>query len=169
MAASANPTAHAAASVPVANGFLGRFISRDRVDVGVPVSSKKRLLEEVAGLLTVQSQGLDRDIVFQILNQREQLGSTGIGEGIALPHGRINGIEQPIICAMRLSQKLDFDSIDDQPVDFVIGLLVPADAERAHLQILARLAEVFSRAETRRRIDDCRSAEQLFRALENLA
>ncbi|KAA3621626.1 MAG: hypothetical protein DWQ08_13810, partial [Proteobacteria bacterium] len=79
--------------------MLSQFVSRERVRAGVQVSSKKRLLEEVSDLLSTYSAELDRDTVFQILNQRERLGSTGIGEGFAIPHGRINGIDQPIICA----------------------------------------------------------------------
>lgn len=149
-------------------GFLSQFVSRQRVRTGVHVSSKKRLLEEVADLLSTYSSQLDRDTVFQILNQRERLGSTGIGEGFAIPHGRINGIEQPIICAMLLANALDFDSIDGRPVRCVIGLLVPADANQTHLQILARLAKAFSQPEVQRRIMACDSEDSFFEAVTRL-
>jgi nitrogen PTS system EIIA component len=150
------------------DGFLARFISRDRVRTGVQVSSKKRLLEEVADLLSSYSPELDRDIVFQILNQRERLGSTGIGEGFAIPHGRINGIEQPIICAILLANPLDFDAIDNRPVRCVIGLLVPADANQTHLQILARLARAFIQPGIQQRINACDSDESFFETIYNL-
>ncbi|MFT5112798.1 MAG: PTS system nitrogen regulatory IIA component [Parasphingorhabdus sp.] len=130
-------------------GFLADLISPDRVLTGVQVSSKKRLLEEVASLLSVGHSELDRDTIFQILNERERLGSTGIGEGIAIPHGRINGIDQPIVCAMLLAQPLEFEAIDDQPIRCVIGLIVPADANHMHLKILAKLAGIFSQPTVR--------------------
>ena len=148
-----------------ATGFLSAFIARDRVEVDVLVSSKKRLLEEVADILTVHSSDLDRDTVFEILNERERLGSTGIGHGIAIPHGRIEGIEQPIICAMQLSEGLNFDSIDDIPVSFVVGLLVPADANQTHLKILARLAGAFRDTEIRDRLMTCQDSNELLLAL----
>ncbi len=150
------------------DGFLSRFVSRDRVEIDVYVSSKKRLLEEVADLLTVHSSDLDRDTVFQILNERERLGSTGIGEGIALPHGRINGIEDPIICAIRLGQPLDFDSIDNKPVTCVIGLLVPADANQTHLRILAKLAGAFSQSSIREKIQRCTDSDEFLELLNHL-
>lgn len=149
-------------------GFLSRFVTRERVRTGIHASSKKRLIEEVADLLSTYSGDLDRDTVYQILNQRERLGSTGIGEGFAIPHGRINGIDQPIICAILLDQGLDFDSIDDQPVRCVVGLLVPADANQTHLQILSRLAKAFSQPEVRSRIMACHDDDTFFRAVNDL-
>jgi len=151
-----------------ATGFLSGFIARERIDVDVEVSSKKRLLEEVADLLTVHTDNLNRDTVFQILNERERLGSTGIGSGIAIPHGRIEGIEQPIICAMRLSESLNFDSIDDKPVVLVIGLLVPADADQTHLKILARLAGAFRDDEILETLKTCKDSSQLLDVLHGL-
>jgi nitrogen PTS system EIIA component len=155
-------------SKPPEDGFLSRFVARNRVRKGIHVSSKKRLIEEVADLLSSYSVDLDRDTVFQILNQRERLGSTGIGEGFAIPHGRINGIDQPIICAILLDQGLDFDSIDNQPVRCIIGLLVPADANQTHLQILAKLARAFSQPEVQREIMECSDEDSFFDAVYNL-
>jgi len=157
---------HAAA--PAGEGFLSRFVSPARVRTGVHVSSKKRLIEEVADLLSSYSAELDRDTVYQILIQRERLGSDGIGEGFAIPHGRINGIDQPIICALLLDQGLDFDSIDNRPVRCVIGLLVPADANQTHLQILARLARAFSQPEVQKRIMACKDDAHFFEAVNGL-
>ncbi len=153
---------------PNGEGFLSRFVDRQRVRTGVQVSSKKRLIEEVADLLGSYSAELDRDTVYQILNQRERLGSTGIGDGFAIPHGRINGIDQPIICALLLEQALDFDSIDNRPVRCVVGLLVPADANQTHLQILARLARAFSQPEVRAQIMACTDDESFYKAVHDL-
>lgn len=156
------------ASARPGEGFLSRFISHERVRTGTQISSKKRLIEEVADLLSSYSGELDRDTVYQILNQRERLGSTGIGEGFAIPHGRINGIDQPIICAILLEKGLDFDSIDNRPVRCVVGLLVPADANQTHLQILSRLAKAFSQPEVRKRIMACHDDDSFFRTINDL-
>ena len=157
-----------AANLGGGNGFLADLLSKELVLTNVQVSSKKRLLEEVANLLSLGSSDLDRDTVFQILNERERLGSTGIGSGIAIPHGRINGITQPIVCAMLLSQPLDFDSIDDQPVRCIVGLLVPAEANQIHLQILAKLAGVFSVDATREQIFENTDNDSFYECLIGL-
>ena len=116
-------------------------------------------------LLSRHQAPLDRHTVFQVLNERERLGSTGIGNGIALPHGRLNGISEPQAAVLRLRQGLDFDAVDDQPVTLVIGLVVPADATEQHLNILASLAETFSNGEQREAILSARDAQTLFTLL----
>ena len=138
-------------------------ISRIRFNVSAP--SKKRMLEELAGLLSHNRSDLHRDTVFQVLNDRERLGSTGIGYGIALPHGRLNGLNEPLAAVIRLRQALDFDSVDDGPIQLIVGLLVPANATEQHLNILASLAETFSNREQRDAILSARNAQTLFRLL----
>ncbi len=103
--------------------------------------------------------------MFQVLNERERLGSTGIGDGIALPHGRLNGLTEPLAAVIRLRQALDFDAVDDGPVKLIVGLLVPANATEQHLDILASLAETFSKGEQRRAILRARDAQTLFALL----
>ena len=108
---------------------------------------------------------MDQHTVFSILNERERLGSTGIGHGIALPHGRLNGIQEPIAAAMKLQQPLNFDAIDDQPIILVIGLLVPAEATDQHLRILSDLAGAFSDSSFRRTVSVASDADTLFNLL----
>ena len=134
-----NSTAH--------RGLLAGLLSTSRIRLNVAASSKKRMLEELAGLLSHNRSDLHRDTVFQVLNERERLGSTGIGDGIALPHGRLNGLTEPLAAVIRLRQALDFDAVDDGPVKLIVGLLVPANATEQHLDILASLAETFSKGE----------------------
>ena len=85
-------------------GPLHALLTRDQVAVAIKVSSKKRMLEELAELLSRRLPDMDQHTVFAVLNERERLGSTGIGHGIALPHGRLNGISKPIAAAVRLHQ-----------------------------------------------------------------
>ena len=102
-------TETARASEPGQAGPLESLLSRDRVATDVKTSSKKRMLEEMAELLSRHLPDMDQQTVFAVLNERERLGSTGIGHGIAIPHGRLNGISEPIAAAMKLSQPLDFE------------------------------------------------------------
>lgn len=149
----------------VDSGPLGTLLSRDRVAVDVKISSKKRMLEEMAELLSRQLPGMDQQTVFSVLNERERLGSTGIGDGIALPHGRLNGISNPIAAAMKLHQPLDFDAIDDRPITIVIGLLVPAEATDQHLKVLSELAGAFSNTDFRKTVFEASSPDALFNLL----
>lgn len=131
---------------------LTGLLTWDRILYDTPISSKKRLLEELAVLLSKGSIALNKDTVFRTLNERERLGSTGIGGGIALPHGRLNGIDDCIAAIIRLREPLNFDSPDAQPIILAIGLLVPADASNKHLKILSSLATMFNDSEKRKSI-----------------
>ena len=145
--------------------LLTGLLSTSRIRLNVSAPSKKRMLEELAGLLSHNRSDLHRDTVFQVLNERERLGSTGIGDGIALPHGRLNGLTEPLAAVIRLRQALDFDSVDDRPIQLIVGLLVPANATEQHLNILASLAETFNNTEQREAIFRARDAQTLFALL----
>ena len=146
MASTAQPDTVSHPTYPKA---LQGLLTLDHIRYGVAISSKKRLLEELAGLLSQQKTALDKDTVCRTLTERERLGSTGIGGGIALPHGRLNGIDECIAAAIRLKEPLGFDAPDEQPIYLAIALLVPADAAKHHLQILAELARLFHDSERR--------------------
>ena len=152
-----NSTAHAR--------LLTGLLSTSRIRLNVSAPSKKRMLEELAGLLSHNRSDLHRDTVFQVLNERERLGSTGIGGGLALPHGRLNGLTEPLAAVIRLRQALDFDSVDDKPIQLIVGLLVPANATEQHLNILASLAETFNDRERREAILMAGDAQTLFALL----
>jgi len=130
-------------------GVLTGLITLDRIRCDIAISSQKRLLEELAILLVEHSTALDKDTVFRVLIERERLGSTGIGAGIALPHGRLNGINECVAALIRLKQPLDFDAPDQQPISLAVALLVPAEASGEHLQTLASLAHLFDDIERR--------------------
>lgn len=124
--------------------FPADFLTVERISAANPAASKKRVLEEVAGLLASASEALSQGAVFDKLLERERLGSTGLGNGIALPHARMAGVSEARGAFVQLQSKADFDAIDQQPVDLVFGLLVPEEATEEHLQLLARLATLFS-------------------------
>ena len=145
--------------------LLTGLLSTSRIRFNVSAPSKKRMLEELARLLSHNRPDLHRDTVFQVLNERERLGSTGIGDGIALPHGRLNGLTEPLAAVIQLRQALDFDSVDDGHIQLIVGLLVPANATEQHLNILASLAETFSNRERREAILSARDVQTLFALL----
>ncbi|ESQ08112.1 MAG TPA: PTS IIA-like nitrogen-regulatory protein PtsN [Chromatiaceae bacterium] len=129
------------------------------------VTSKKRLLETLAELLAAAGPELNSDAVFERLLARERLGSTGLGHGIALPHARIDTVDIPVGAFVQLRDGVDFDAIDDQPVDLAFALLVPQTADEHHLQLLAELAEKFNDQSLRQQLRDCSTRDELFALL----
>ncbi len=130
---------------------LASILPATQVLVQVEVSSKKRAFEE-AGLLFENIQGLSRSLVTDSLFSRERLGSTGLGHGVAIPHGRIKGLKSPMAAVLLLAQPIGFDAPDEQPVRLLIFLLVPEAATQKHLEILSEIAEMLSDADLRQKL-----------------
>jgi PTS system nitrogen regulatory IIA component len=120
------------------------LLSPDRVVCCDDIGSKKRLLEELAELLGSSSQQLPQQEIYDSLLNRERLGSTGLGKGVALPHGRLASLAEPVCAFIKVDPAVDFDAADGQPVDLVFSLLVPEDSTEEHLQVLSTIAEIFS-------------------------
>jgi PTS system nitrogen regulatory IIA component len=118
----------------------------DRASCRENVGSKKRLLEYSSELLASSSPELSQNEIFNALINREKLGSTGLGKGVAIPHGRIASLERPVCAFVRLASPVDFDATDGQPVDLIFTLLVPENSTEEHLQVLSTIAEIFSNA-----------------------
>jgi PTS system nitrogen regulatory IIA component len=123
--------------------LIATLLPPTRVVADLDASSKKRVFEE-AGLLFEAQLGLARDQVFDKLFARERLGSTGLGQGIAIPHSRIVGLAEATGAFIRLATPIPFDAADGRPVNLVFVLLVPAEANDTHLQLLSELARMFS-------------------------
>ena len=119
------------------------ILNLDSIHLDVPSQSKKRVLEEAATLLSGGGDAEFTESIFERLLERERLGSTGLGEGVALPHARMPGIHKTRGVFLTLAEPVDFDSGDGQPVDLVFALLVPEDATEEHLKLLAELARLF--------------------------
>jgi PTS system nitrogen regulatory IIA component len=123
------------------------------VKLHVRVSSKRQLFNEVAAA-AARATGLDTKAVLAALSEREHLGSTGVGEGVAMPHARVHGLDQLVALFWLLEHPIAFDAIDDKPVDLVFVLLVPAGAETVHLKTLAKVARKLRDPATRTRLRD---------------
>jgi PTS system nitrogen regulatory IIA component len=123
--------------------LIAKLLPQGNVVTDLQVSSKKRLFEQ-AGLLFENRHGIAKSIVFDSLFARERLGSTGLGQGVAIPHGRIKGLKDSLCAFVRLAQPVPFDAPDGNPVSLVFVLLVPEQATEKHLQMLSELAQMFS-------------------------
>ena len=130
---------------------LASILPVAQVLVHVDATSKKRAFEE-AGLLFENLHGLSRSLVTDSLFSRERLGSTGLGHGVAIPHGRIKGLKAPMAAIFQLAQSIGFDAPDEQAVSLMIFLLVPEAATQKHLEILSEIAEMLSDSSLREKL-----------------
>ena len=144
---------------------LDQMLAPERVRSNVPAASRKRTLELLGEILASADSELSAQAIFDRLVARERLGSTGLGEGCALPHARVPGLDRTVAAFLRLHRGVDFDSPDHEPVDLVFGLLVPEESTDEHLEILAAIARIFSDERVRSSI---RSADEPTRIREVL-
>jgi len=127
----------------------------ERVLLGSKAQSKRALLTEMAGMLS----SMDPDLVLEVIMAREKLGSTGMGHGVAIPHGRLRGLTEPVIVVAIHEAGVDFDAIDDALVHIVVMLLVPDDNNNVHLELLATLARLLQQADIRKALRSAPDAE----------
>ncbi|HQY29518.1 MAG TPA: PTS sugar transporter subunit IIA, partial [Burkholderiaceae bacterium] len=139
---------------------LSRLLAPTNVVLDLSVTSKKRLFEQV-GLLFENNHGIERGKVFDSLFARERLGSTGLGEGVAIPHGRIKGLKDALAAVVRLAEPIPFDAPDGKPVNLLVFLLVPEAATEEHLELLSELAELLSDATIRDSMANCDDPVQM--------
>jgi nitrogen PTS system EIIA component len=128
--------------------LVSQLLPLNHILLDLDVSSKKRLFEQI-GLLFENSRQIPRARVFDSLFEREKLGSTGLGYGVAIPHGRIKTLKDPVCAFVRAATPIAFESPDGQPVNLVFAMLVPEHATEAHLELLSELAQMFSDASLR--------------------
>ena len=122
---------------------LSQILTEQNIVLDLECSSKKRAFEQ-AGLIFENNCGFARSTVSDNLFARERLGSTGLGHGVAVPHGRIRGLKSPLAAFVRLSEPIPFESPDGEPVKLLIFLLIPDNVTQQHLEILSEIAEMFS-------------------------
>jgi len=138
---------------------LSDILSPARIELAMRVTSKKRALENLGEMLAADSS-LDSKAMFQALIDRERIGSTGIGDSVAIPHGRLKGLQQAIGAFAILEEPIDFDSIDQKPVNMIFALMVPEEATDEHLQLLAQVAKIFSNSGAREKLQGAKSPEE---------
>jgi PTS system nitrogen regulatory IIA component len=146
--------------------FPPQLIVADRIGHNLEISSKKRLLEVLGELLAGASPSLSSETVFERLLERERLGSTGLGHGVALPHTRIKEVTEAVGAFVQIREGVEFDATDNRPVDLAFALLVPEEANEMHLQLLAQLASMFSDQQLRQNLRGAASKDRILALLE---
>ena len=144
---------------------LENILTPGRSLVSVPGGGRKRVLEQIASLVATELAELDEQDIFESLIAREKLGSTGFGNGIAIPHCRLPGCHAPLSAVLRLDSAVDFDAIDGAPVDLLFVLLVPEAATDEHLELLRQIASMLDRSEVRERLRQAQSSEALYQVV----
>ena len=147
---------------------ISDIISPDRVVCDADVSSKKKVLEQLSDILASNSSSslVSQDVVDSLI-ARERLGSTGIGYGVAIPHGRIKNTDHAIAAFVQLHEGIDFDAADNQAVDLLFALLVPEESTNEHLLLLAQLAEMFSDEAFRDKLRATKDRQAIYNLLSN--
>ncbi len=144
---------------------ISDILSQDMILPHFEADSKRGLLEKLSAFVA-ERENLDKNSVFEAVLERENLGSTGYGNGVAFPHARINGLKNVIVTFARLDKGIDYDAFDDKPVDLVACLLSPEESGEDHLQALAVLSRLLKDGEVRRQIREASSAYEIYLALQ---
>jgi PTS system nitrogen regulatory IIA component len=144
---------------------ISEILAPDRVVCNISINSKKAALETLAGMIASADPEISQTEVFESLIARERLGSTGLGQGIALPHGRRKGGVHTLAAFMRLQTPIQYDAIDQKPVDLLFALLVPEASTNEHLDILSKLATRFSDQAIVNSIRSCETAGAIYMIL----
>ncbi len=146
---------------------LAQILTQERTFCGAQSTSKKRLLEDVAQFISNDVPALNANEIYTQLLNRERLGSTGIGEGVAIPHCRVSNCSSVIGTLVTLTSAVDFEAIDDQPVDILFALIAPEEGHDEHLKALATIAEKLNNPEFREQIRAADTAEDLYQMAIN--
>jgi len=141
------------------------LVNADNISFHDSASSKKKVLENLSQKLALNTNATTAEKIFQVLLERERLGSTGLGKGVAIPHARVPGLTHTVAAMLTLDSSVPFESADNQPIDIAFGLLVPEEDTDNHLQHLSRLVTLFRDAEICEKIRTAKDAEDIFELL----
>jgi len=134
-------------------------LKKESIILEMKATSKEGVLRELAALAAVECGRFTEEIIYNVLLERESVGSTGVGNGVAIPHGKIDGLDAILLCFGRSRAGVNFDAIDNRPVHLFILLLSPADKAAEYLQALAHVSKIFKKASTRQQLLDCATKE----------
>jgi len=141
------------------------FISEEGMVFAPSVTSKKAALEKLSESLAYQNSDLSKNKVLDALLAREKLGSTSLGEGVAIPHCRMHDLDSIYVAMLKLEEGIEYEAIDEKPVYFLFSLIVPEDANEDHLELLANLAELLDNEPLRNSIQNSSNAKELHQIL----
>ena len=144
---------------------ISELLSPQRIYLDTEITSKKKLLELIANIVADETK-LSESTIYNNLLGRERLGSTGLGQGFAVPHARLDQLDRPMACFFRLKDAVNFEAPDDRPVDLVFTIVVPGEATEEHLVILSSLASIFSRPEVCDAVRGAGSRDEIAQIIE---
>lgn len=145
--------------------ILQDILSQDCTKCAVSGSSKKRILEQLSAIAATKISNMTEQELLASLMQREKLGSTGLGNGIAIPHGRLSKANSVIAIMITTAQPIEFEAVDNRPVDIFIALFVPEDLCQEHLTTLQSIAQLFSDKQIAKEVRKCQSDQQLYQLI----
>jgi PTS system nitrogen regulatory IIA component len=141
------------------------LVNADNISFHDEATSKKRVIENLSRMLGANTSAASAEKIFQVLLERERLGSTGLGKGVAIPHARVPDLTHTVAAMLTLENPVEFEAADSKPIDIAFGLLVPEDDTEHHLQHLSRLVTLFRDEDICSRIRQASSAEAIFELL----
>ncbi|NLA73870.1 MAG: PTS sugar transporter subunit IIA [Deltaproteobacteria bacterium] len=144
---------------------LSDLLDIKNINVFMKAKNKNLAIEELADLIVKSNTSINKDDLVRILLEREKLGSTGIGEGVAIPHGKVPDITEPIISFGRSENGLDFDSMDGLPVHLFFLLVAPENSANIHLKALARIAKILKNQVLRKQLLEAKTREDIYRII----
>jgi nitrogen PTS system EIIA component len=144
---------------------LSQLIDEDCILPELKAKDKKGVLEELVAALVTREPSIDKKALVRVLLEREHLGSTGIGDGVAIPHGKFPGITQPIISFGRSRTGLDFDSMDGEPVSLFFLLVAPENSANIHLKALAKIAKILKNGSFRKLLMEVPGKKELYQTI----
>ena len=144
---------------------LSEILEKDNIIADMKAKDKKRVLEELVEAMILGHPLLEKEALVKVLLDRERLGSTGIGDGVAIPHGKFHGINEPMISFGRSLKGLDFDSMDGQPAYLFFLLVAPENSASIHLRALARIAKILKNSSFRKILLEAPTKEELYNTL----
>lgn len=145
---------------------VSELLELERIGCNVHAASKKRVLEQLSELLAGSQTELTQTQVFDSLLSRERLGSTGLGHGVAIPHGRVKNSDNTSLALVKLDQGIDYDAVDSKPVDLLFALLVPEHSTDEHLQLLSQLAEMLSDPDLVKQLREASNSQSLLTTIQ---
>jgi len=144
---------------------LSEILDQEKIIPELKARDKRGVLEELTDIISRRESSVDRHALVKVLMDRERLGSTGIGDGVAIPHGKLDGVEQPLISFGRSKKGLDFDSMDGQPVFLFFLIVAPENSSGYHLQVLARIAKVLKNSVFRQKLMGAAGTSELYQVI----
>ena len=146
---------------------ISDFLDADAIITDLTSTTKKEVIEELSASISNNNQHINQERLSEILREREELCSTALDSGVAVPHGKIGGITDVIIGFGRSIEGIDYDSLDQKPTHFFITLVAPEDITGLHIQLLAKISKIFKDPEFRAKLIKCESTQNIYEAIKH--